>query len=1209
LQRYFHVLEAKLHRPLNDEVFEYGVTHEHILPFISLIATLLLVSISTTSSQSDISLSGRVVNAETGSPIEGVRIYITGFAVNFYGSFNESLMTNKNGYYDAILPRGYFRITVMVDNPETLGLDYVPAQMELNTWDLVPEQRALSVDFELYPGASIIIRGSPEFVELGKTPEGMAYAFTALDPHFRDIERTGAIRSYDELTRLDLGLRPGEIIVPADTPVSVGAPDWFTDDNGSNFYTCPQGSRITVDINRAVMARNIAVVRDRLSSAQLQAGELGMNGIDVTSEANDLNTALGLLDSARLELRDGNYAECFLDLRSSYLMIEGVLSSMANAQADAAFSPIPLTFLLALSGFALAGIMVEGDAARMAAGALASSIMIGFYLYVSPGWRLTDPLLLLAACAMAALTAIGLAIMIPRIRGDIVTPSGIAFLSSLTSTFSLATRNLKRRRLRSSLVLISILTLVFGFTAFTTFQARTLVMVRRMLPPYPNPEPPEGLMVAAPLGSDYVLSASMVEALRADPLVSSVAPKTETIPMDINSPLAQLISKGYNITVFGAIGLSSDEVRMNHLDAAVINGTYGLEGDNTSLQAILISAIAARQLHVTIGDKVEFTIYSNFLTVNYTVIGILDDRIFEGIIDLDGQSIRPYVQQQEEVYHMSPDKMVVFNWKELLRLGIGSARITRINVQTRSGADIMSLSYKLTKKWHCPVYASVNNSVQIFLYSLEYSLSGGMVVPMLMALVGLNVLACTLNGIYERRKEIATLSLVGLNPSQISYIFLAESGLVAFVGGAIGYLLGLGGPRLLLSLGGPGFLTEKVSWMWSVAVILMAVVVSVSASVIPAMKASTIATPKLPLKWKLEHLPAKGDAWQLHMPQLVSQLEIERFIGFFKGKVEEMQLLQQASERMELNGIAYEYDERGDVKKLLFTYSWALEGSRAFQTEDELVVLRRRGYSTYEMNLVIRIVMVYNYEPMDAAKRTASVIRKLILQWTTTPSAERWGSTEELIMVEGLCVNSGSKAVLSGIDLIVKKGEILGVTGEGGLVLLLAIAGLCRPSKGTVYFLGADTYARRSEVKRVMGILLKGAGLYGGFTVRDNLRFLAKLGGMRDAVKAIEVILERGSMMRHADEMTSNLSREYERKLMIAQTLINNPSLLLLEEPLVGLEGPEAKRIEGLLRDLNRTEGMTMICFGRKVDELGFCDRIVRLRGGTIEMVDDGKAE
>jgi len=1176
---------------------EDGASQGRILPLIILVATLLAIPISTTNSQYEISLIGRVVEAKTGNPMEGVKVHLSG-SVGFWGSFDELLMTNKTGYYSVSLPRGYYQIVVIADDPETPGLDYVPVLLELITFELSPVQREISMDFKLYPGASIILNGSPAFVELGNAPQDVVYSFTALDPRYSNIELTGAVRFYDQLTKWALDYEPGHIVVPSDTPVAISAVGGFTDDNDSCFYRFPQGSRTIIDVRKAVQNRNIAVVRDRLASTRLQAEKLILNGIDVKSEMDDLDTAYGLLDSARLELRDGNYYECFLDLRAAYIMDDGVLKRVANMMADAAFSPIPLTFLLTLSGFGLASILIERDAARIAMGVLASSIMLGFYYYVSPGLRLADSFLLLASCAMAALTAIGLAIIFPKSKSDIITPSGIALASSLTSTFSLATRNLKRRRLRSSLVLASILTLVFGFTAFTSFQVRVLVTAKKMMPPYPNQEPPQGLMV---VGND--LPVSMVEALRADPLVRSVAPKTDTSPGSITRPLAQLTSEGgYNITILGAIGVSSDEVEMIHLDAAIINGTYAVEGEKTTVRVILISAKAARQLHVTPGDKVKFIVYFYsyyggviiklpVAIVNYTVLGILDDQIFEGIIDLDGQPIRPFVQQDGGRIYTSPDSMVVFNWKELLSLGIG--RLKRINVQTKSDNDVTPLSFKLAKKWHCSVYASVNNDVRIYLYSSEYSLSGGAAIPMLLVLVGLNVLACTLNSVYERRREVATLSLVGLNPSQISYMFLAESGLVAFVAGAVGYLLGLGGPRMLLRIGGLGFLTEKVSWVWSVAVISLAVIIATSASALPALKASTIATPKLPLKWKLEYLPAANDTWQIHLPQIVSRIEMERFIRFINGKLEEMQLLPKALEVVELIGIEEKSDGERDVKKVLFTYGLTT-GSRAFGTKNELVATSSSGSPIYALDLSIKIDTVSNFEPTEVARRTGEAVRRLMLQWTASPSMERWGSTGELIKVENLSVASKGKVILSGVNVDIMKGEILGLAGEGRRGLLLAIAGLCRPSGGTVQLLGVDTYNRRGDIKGTIAVVLRDMGLCEALTARQNLRFLMSLEGKAD-MKSIDDVLKRCGMAQHAEERASKLSSVAKWKLMIAYVLLKRPRLLLLEDPIEDLSEDESKGVEALLRNLSQREGITVVCTGRSVNELAFCSRVIML--------------
>lgn len=1201
-----HILECRGH----EDIFSCW----RICYFLIIIMPLLAFPISAVNSQHDISLIGKVVDAKTESPLEGVKLRFKGWVSTGYDwiPYEMFVTTDKAGHYNVSLSKKYYTITVIADDPETPGLDYIPAQMELSLSELNPAQGEISADFELQPGASVILKGSPEFVEFGKEPAWAVYTFSSLDPRYSTIGLTRAVRFYEPLTWSDLGLEQGEIVVPSDTPLAVGVSAyWYTggserqldlmDDNGSCFYRCSQGSRIVVNISRVAMIRNIAVIRDRLSYTRLQVERLDLNGIGVKSEMDDLDTAFGLLDSARLALRNGSYYECFLSLREAYIMDEGIRSRAADALADAAFSPIPLTFLLVLSGFGLASILIEGEARRIAIGFIVISIMLGIYLYVSPGLRLTDPFLLLASCTVAAIIAIGLAVLTPRIRGDVVTPSGIALASSLTSTFSLASRNLKRRRLRSSLILASILTLVFGFTAFTSFQIRTLVVARDMMPSHPNPEPPEGLMVAGPLISSYSLSTSMIGALRADPLVSSVAPKTDTSPTSLSHPMAQLISdRDNNMTVLGAIGLSSEEVRMNRLDAAIVNGAYALEGETTSIRGILISAKAAERLQVAPGDRVKFIAwrYSEdkrypIAIVNYTIVGIFDDRIFEGIVDLDAKPIRPYAATSSGIVYLSADSVAVFNWKELIRLGIG--QLTRINVQTKSGRDVMPLSYQLAKKWHCVVYASADNNVIIYLYSPAYGLSGGAAIPMLLVLVGLNVLACTLNAVYERRREVVTLSLIGLNPSQIGYMFLVESGLVAFVAGVLGYVLGIGVPRLSLSLGGPGFLTEKISWAWIVAVIMMAVALAVLASAIPAMRASTIATPKLPLKWKLEHLPAAGDeVWQLHMPQLVSQLEIERFIGFVKGMIERTQFFKNLPDRMELKGMAEEGDQERDVKRLLFTYDFGMD-TRAFKTENELVVTRPRGSSAYNTDLVTRIVELNNFDPAEVTRRTASAVRKMMLQWATTMSAERWGPTDELVRIDNLDIASGGKGILSGINLSIKKGEILGVVGEGGRALLLAIAGLCKPSGGTVQFLGMDTYERRNEVKRAVGILLQGTGLPARSSPKESLTFMAKLGGIRGAEKAVGDVLERCGLERCAGARISDLSQGDKVKLMVAQALIGKPSLLLLEDTFEGFNQDEMAEVTALLKRLRRSSGMTIVFCGKSVDELGFCDRIAIL--------------
>ncbi|MBO3803901.1 MAG: ATP-binding cassette domain-containing protein [Candidatus Brockarchaeota archaeon] len=1176
-----------------------------ILVSAFVVAALLAFNVQGAIAQEGWTIAGCVLDASTGMPLEGAIVRLVGWRWN-RGRFDIVLRTDSSGYYNANLRWGYYWVLAYADDPETAGMDFVPGIMELDLRDRessLAEDR-IAANFELVPGASVILTGLPEFVEVGGVPEGIQYGTYVVESRYSSLLRSRSLVSFSPQVWAVLGLEYGHIIAASDSelyPIVRSSYGNIVVDNEGFPFRFQQGSKTVLDISKAVMERNVAFVRDRLTSTWLMANELSVNGIDVGPEFDDLDTAFDLLDSARSELQEGMYSQCFIDLRAAHIIREDVQQKTLAIRADTTFSPIPLSFLLVLCGFGLASVFVENNALRICVGALIGSIFLGFYYYISPGWRLTEPTALFASCAAAASVAVGLALLLPAIKRDVVTQSGVALASNLTSTFSLATRNLKRRRMRSLLVLASILTLVFGFTVFTSFQIKSAVGSGRPSSSYPRGKPPVGLMVVPPPGPSEAsgLPSSMVEGLRADPLVASVAPKTESSPDYME---AQIISEsGENITIRGVIGFSADEVKMNAIDASIVEGHYMEEAE----KAILISARAAERIRVKPGDKVRLSWVTGSgvpATESFMVAGIFDDLIFEQFVDLDGQPIRPYTLMNHERAYMSADSVVVLNWQELLRLGLG--KLTRINVQARSAEDVSDLAVQLVGKWRYFVYASDGKEIKLFYYRRDPTLSGGSAIPMLLAMVGLNVLACTLNAVYERRKEIATLSLVGLNPSQISYIFIAEAGLVAFIGGVVGYLLGIGGPRLLLSLGGPGFLTEKVSWTWSVAVILMAMFVSVAASVLPAIKASTIATPKLPLKWKLDYLPAAKDTWLLHIPQLISYIELRHFVRFVQGQFEELQRLRTIPEKMEMIDMVEESDHEKEVRKLIFAHSFAQEGSRAFRTENELIATRSKGLSTYSLDLAIRITMIYNYEPMEVVKKTASAIRRLMLKWTATPSSERWGEQAELVQVDNLSVASEGKALVRGVSFDVMRGEIMGVAGEGRRALILAVAGMIKPSGGAVFMRGIDTYSRREEVRKSIGLLLKGAEPYEYLTPRENLKFLAKLEGKSDVNKLVEDIMERCGIKQRADEKTSSLKRGDRRRLAIAQAIINKPQLLLLEDPLADLDVDEANGVVALLNYLSRFEGVTAICTGRNEDELRFCNRILFLdKGSEIAIV------
>lgn len=145
-----------------------------IMFLIFLLASIPVMPMPIARSQQEIILKGRVTTGSTDKPLVGATVHILGAAIiSEWRSvrYDSYLTTNDTGYYSASLYRGHYRITVILDDPETPGLDYVPGFLQLDLSELSPSQSNIVADFHIFPGTSVLLSGTPEFVELGGAPE------------------------------------------------------------------------------------------------------------------------------------------------------------------------------------------------------------------------------------------------------------------------------------------------------------------------------------------------------------------------------------------------------------------------------------------------------------------------------------------------------------------------------------------------------------------------------------------------------------------------------------------------------------------------------------------------------------------------------------------------------------------------------------------------------------------------------------------------------------------------------------------------------------------------------------------------------------------------------------------------------------------------------------------------------------------------------
>jgi ABC-2 type transport system ATP-binding protein len=173
------------------------------------------------------------------------------------------------------------------------------------------------------------------------------------------------------------------------------------------------------------------------------------------------------------------------------------------------------------------------------------------------------------------------------------------------------------------------------------------------------------------------------------------------------------------------------------------------------------------------------------------------------------------------------------------------------------------------------------------------------------------------------------------------------------------------------------------------------------------------------------------------------------------------------------------------------------------------------------------------------------------------------------LCLRGLRKSFGRPAV-DGVDLEVRRGELyalLGPNGAGKTTTLRMVTGLLAPDAGQVEVLGIDMARDPAAAKRGMAYLPDDPMLYGKLKPTEYLEFVAGLWGMRaeDAEPRALELLDWLDLTPHAHELTEGFSRGMKQKLALAGALIHAPQLLILDEPLTGLDAAAARQVKDLL--------------------------------------------
>ena len=199
----------------------------------------------------------------------------------------------------------------------------------------------------------------------------------------------------------------------------------------------------------------------------------------------------------------------------------------------------------------------------------------------------------------------------------------------------------------------------------------------------------------------------------------------------------------------------------------------------------------------------------------------------------------------------------------------------------------------------------------------------------------------------------------------------------------------------------------------------------------------------------------------------------------------------------------------------------------------------------------------------------------------------------------------GNVRAVGGLHLDVPRGGIFGLVGPNGAgktTTMLTIVTLLRPDAGVVSVLGHDPVTQPQLVRRAVGYMPDFFGLYDGLTCREYLDFFASAYGLDGATRTRQVadLLELVELTHKADTDTSGLSRGMQQRLSLARALVNDPALLVLDEPASGLDPRARVELREILVELSRM-GHTILVSSHILSELEeMCDRVGIIDSGRV---------
>jgi hypothetical protein len=616
--------------------------------------------------------------------------------------------------------------------------------------------------------------------------------------------------------------------------------------------------------------------------------------------------ALNVADTA---LHNKQYGQFYEATARSWALASRVYDDVDKTQKDVLYGVlfyialfVPFSFCLERLLFSYSNIYK-----RIIAFCSILLLLIIIIYNVHPAFRLAySPMVVILAFFIMGLSFIVTLIIFFRFEAEMaqlqtraqqVQSGEIGRWKAFVAAFLLGVSNLRRRRLRTALTCITLIILTFTIMSFTS--AKSMRRHARVL------------YDSQALYHGFLLKNANWRSLPSEAfgrIANSFGEKAVTAPRvwleDQDRTRSTRIPVYFQDRLFeaqGMVGLSADEPRVSRLDEILVAGRWLHPNEP---QTVLLPQRMAEQLNIDLSLPQNQTV--SLWGMPFKVVGIFSGKKLQDRIDLDGEPLTPVIfpremsselteaeaeamqsgddvrEYQSRYQHIVGDLTIIIPYQTLLA---GGGHLKAVAARPLSQDDIQATAQNLVDRFGLSLFSGEPEGTYLYHASDTMSYSGvpNIIIPLVISIF--IVLNTMISSVYERKREIAIYTSVGLAPSHVSFLFIAEAMAFAVLSVVFGYLLAQTSAKFFAETALWSGITVNYSSMSGVLAMILVIAVVLVSVIYPSKVAAQIAIPDVNRSWTLP--AARGNELELTLPFLMNYRE-HRSIGgylydYFEG--------------------------------------------------------------------------------------------------------------------------------------------------------------------------------------------------------------------------------------------------------------------------------------------------------------------------------------